>query len=87
MYAMSLLEKSTHFGSVGRVLKIELHPAGHLFIAQLYLPEFRIVLMQGSKYWVAQLPGATKNLVGQVEIVTSLPDGQVVNLAPPKGRK
>ena len=40
--------------------------------------------MQDSKYWVARLPGATKNLIGQVEIVTSLPDGQVVNLGPPK---
>ena len=36
--------------------------------------------MQGSKYPLARLPGASKNSVGQVEILTSLPDGQVVDL-------
>ena len=35
---------------------------------------------QGSKYPLARLPGASKNSVGQVEILTSLPDGQVVDL-------
>ena len=32
---------------------------------------------QGSKYSVARLPGASKLWVGQVELVHSLPDGQV----------